>query len=250
MSSTGPAGARGTPFARRSSPVTSDPCWTNSRCPRGELFERLGDAGESVFAFLVEDFLAGRFGDSLERNVVDEYLERRGWLERAPARGCLLALRDSSPSLFEVVGVRRGRDLTVRDLIVDEESVTVQDKLASATGLPRRAPRAAARLAADLPSGMRRASWPNGRTGPGPGEKRFRLRRTKPRSARSWRTATEPSSIRRSRCSAAALPGRRRRSRRVAPVWRSGSRGSRTPNPGTRSGMGADRSTPAGSGRS
>ena len=65
--------------------------------------------------------------------MVDGYLARRGWLEKGPARNYLLALRDSRPSLYEVVDFKRGRELTVRDLIRESEPVRVDEQAGSET---------------------------------------------------------------------------------------------------------------------
>lgn len=98
-----------------------------------ELFNRLGSLGPPFFACIIEDFLSARFGEGGKENVVDGYLARRGWLEKGPARNYLLALRDSTPSLYEVVSFKRGRELTVRDLIRESEPVRVDEKAGSET---------------------------------------------------------------------------------------------------------------------
>lgn len=89
------------------------------------LFERLGDRALDVVGAVMEDFLAARFGESGERNVVDEYLARRGWLEKKPATAYLRAVSDSAPSLYEVVDVDPGRSVTVRDLVRETDPVKV-----------------------------------------------------------------------------------------------------------------------------
>ena len=96
-----------------------------------DLFELLGDAVGMLSVFIIEDFLTLRFGESGELNVIDEYLERRGWQESIRAKRYLEALRDSSPSLYEVVDLDPGRSVTVRDLLVQGEAVTVQERLGS-----------------------------------------------------------------------------------------------------------------------
>ena len=98
-----------------------------------ELFNRLGPLGPPFFACITEDFLAARFGEKGRENVVDGYLARRGWLEKGPARNYLLALRDSTPSLYEVVDFKRGRELAVRDLIRESEPVRVDEQAGSET---------------------------------------------------------------------------------------------------------------------
>ena len=65
------------------------------------------------------------------RNVIDDYLKRRGWKEPAPVRHYLEALRRSVMSLYEVVGTTPGRHFMARDLIRGGEPIQVKDKLAS-----------------------------------------------------------------------------------------------------------------------
>ncbi len=99
--------------------------------PDDELFERLGPVTPDVLTAVMEDFLAARFGEDGERNAVDEYLARRGWLEKKHAASYLRAVRDSSPSLYEVVSLEPGRAVTVRDLIRDTGPERVPDRLVS-----------------------------------------------------------------------------------------------------------------------
>lgn len=96
-----------------------------------DLFEELGTHGAAVISFIVEDFLSAWFGDDGDENVVDEYLKRRGWLEKGPATRYLRALRDARPSLYEVQGVARGQSLTVRDLLRGGDPVVVDERLGS-----------------------------------------------------------------------------------------------------------------------
>ena len=86
------------------------------------------DAAGMLSVFILEDFFTARFG---ERNVIDDYLKRRGWRESVPARRYLAALRDSTVSLYEVVDIVPGRHMTVRDLIFGGEVVRVEEKLGS-----------------------------------------------------------------------------------------------------------------------
>jgi hypothetical protein len=64
-------------------------------------------------------------------NVVDEYLKRRGWKENKRTREYLAALRDSSPSLYEVSDIVRGEGFRVRDLVRGGDPVYVSEHLAS-----------------------------------------------------------------------------------------------------------------------
>ena len=99
--------------------------------PEDALDALPGEATDMLDVFIVEDFFTAWFGEREELNVVDDYLERRGWREQAPARRYLEALRDSVVSLYEVVGLVPGRRMTVRDLIRGGDAVTVEDRLGS-----------------------------------------------------------------------------------------------------------------------
>ena len=89
------------------------------------------DAVGVLRVFILEDFLTARFGEQGERNVIDDYLRRRGWRESVPARRYLEALRDSTVSLYEVVDIVPGRSMSVRDLIHGGEPVQVEERRGS-----------------------------------------------------------------------------------------------------------------------
>ncbi len=101
-----------------------------------ELLEMLGGAAMMLTGFIFEDFFTRRFGGRKRLNVVDDYLKRRGWRESDSGRQYLIALRDSTPSLYEVIGIDPGRSLTVRDLLVSGEAVTVREKRGSQAAAP------------------------------------------------------------------------------------------------------------------
>ena len=96
-----------------------------------DIAELLGDSAFMLHVFITEDFLTARFGEDDEQNVIDDYLKRRGWREAVSARRYLEALRDSVVSLYEIVDIDPGRNVTVRDLILGGEAVTVNEKLGS-----------------------------------------------------------------------------------------------------------------------
>lgn len=101
-----------------------------------ELAEFLGDENyTALLNFAIEDFVAGRFGNE-DRNIVDDYLKRRGRRESVPGKRYLRALRDAWPSLYEVVEVNLGRNLVVKDLIDGGPTLTLDDKLASRAAAP------------------------------------------------------------------------------------------------------------------
>ena len=89
------------------------------------------DVARMLSVFIIEDFFTTEFGEHGERNVIDDYLKRRGWRESGPGRRYLEALRNSTVSLYEVVDVVPGRYVTVRDLLFGGEVVRVEEKLGS-----------------------------------------------------------------------------------------------------------------------
>ena len=107
----------------------------------GEACEELGlgpdelaeGLGEDVFGVAmgcaVDDLLTR--SDDEGRNVVDDYLRRRGWRENAPGRRYLQALRDSVMSLYEVVEVAPGGHLVLRDLVRGGGPLRVDDRVGS-----------------------------------------------------------------------------------------------------------------------
>ncbi len=97
-----------------------------------EIADLLGDAFGMVFGCVMEDFFTARFGDEGD-NIIDDYLKRRGWREKIPAKRYLEAIRDSVLSLYEVVDLDPGRSMTVRDLVLGGDPITVEEKLGSET---------------------------------------------------------------------------------------------------------------------
>ena len=96
-----------------------------------DIAELLGDSALMLHVFIAEDFFTARFGEDDQQNVIDDYLKRRGWREAVSARRYLEALKDSVVSLYEIVDIDPGRSVTVRDLILGGEAVTVNEKLGS-----------------------------------------------------------------------------------------------------------------------
>ena len=96
-----------------------------------DVAELLGDSALMLHIFITEDFFTARFGEDDDQNIIDDYLKRRGWREAVSARRYLEALRDSVVSLYEIVDIDPGRSVTVRDLILGGETVTVTEKLGS-----------------------------------------------------------------------------------------------------------------------
>jgi hypothetical protein len=101
---------------------------------RGHPLEDLPDLlGEEHFANVMggifEDFLATSFDDRDPDNVVDDYLEHRGWKESAATRRYLTAIRDSAIGLFAVVGCDSGESFEVQDILGGGPPIRVFDRL-------------------------------------------------------------------------------------------------------------------------
>ena len=77
-----------------------------------------------------EDFMTCNFEPD-ERNVVDDYLKRRGWKESAPVKSYLRAVQRSVMSVYEVVETAPGSHFVARDLIRGGEPIRVADRLGS-----------------------------------------------------------------------------------------------------------------------
>jgi hypothetical protein len=96
-----------------------------------ELAEALGEFHyEMVEACAFEDFCSRRPA-SRRSNVIDDYLDQRGWKASIQARDYLRALRGSVMSLYEVVEVKPDRGLVLRDLVRGGEPVEVDEQLGS-----------------------------------------------------------------------------------------------------------------------
>jgi hypothetical protein len=108
-----------------------EPVCAKSGISEDELAEALGEFHhEMVEACAFEDFCSRRPA-SRRSNVIEDYLDQRGWKESIPARDYLHALRVSVMSLYEVVEVKPGRGLLLRDLVRGGEPVEVDDQLGS-----------------------------------------------------------------------------------------------------------------------
>jgi hypothetical protein len=108
-----------------------EPACAKSGISEDELAETLGEFHyEMVEACAFEDFCSRRPA-SRRSNVIDDYLDQRAWKESIPARDYLRALRGSVMSLYEVVEVKPGRGLVLRDLVRGSEPVEVDEQLGS-----------------------------------------------------------------------------------------------------------------------
>lgn len=96
-----------------------------------DLFEMVGQHWEgTLWGCAFEDLLTQEFEpDGL--NIVDDYLKRRGWNEKAPHKAYMKALRHAVMSLYEVSEVVPGQSMRLRDLLREAEPVTVHERSAT-----------------------------------------------------------------------------------------------------------------------
>jgi hypothetical protein len=95
-----------------------------------ELPELIGDQHlTALWGCVFEDFLARNLDDG--RNIVDDYLKRRGWKESASNKAYMIALRSSVMSVYEVSGIARDASFLARDLVRGGEPVRVSERSAT-----------------------------------------------------------------------------------------------------------------------
>jgi hypothetical protein len=96
-----------------------------------DIAEVIGNhAAMTLWGCAFEDFLT----HSVEpdgRNVVEDYLKRRGWKESAGNRRYMEALRNSCMSLYEVSEIVPGQSFLARDLLRGGEPIRVSEHSAS-----------------------------------------------------------------------------------------------------------------------
>lgn len=95
-----------------------------------ELQQKIADLdyGGMLFGVVFEDLLSRRLSPG-DRNIVDDYLQRRGWRESVAGRRYLQQLRDSVLNLYEVVAVSRGKYCDLIDLVRDGKTIRVYEHL-------------------------------------------------------------------------------------------------------------------------
>lgn len=97
------------------------------------IFEIIGDHWQGpLWGCAFEDLLTQELEPD-GRNLVDDYLKRRGWNEKAPNKTYMRALRDTVMSLYEISEVVPGQSMILRDLLRDLPPVTVQEHSATQT---------------------------------------------------------------------------------------------------------------------
>lgn len=95
-----------------------------------ELSSIIGDGWfMNLWGCAFEDFLTRELSDN--RNIVDDYLKRRGWKESATNKTYIAALRSSVMSLYEVSDIIPGESFLARDLIRGGEPIRISEKSAT-----------------------------------------------------------------------------------------------------------------------
>jgi hypothetical protein len=96
-----------------------------------ELFDEVAEQWQAqLFGWSFETFLTERLASQPD-NVVDDFLKRRGLRVNALGQRYLRALRDSVPSVFEIVEVAPGHHVDVKDLVLGGETVRVFERSGS-----------------------------------------------------------------------------------------------------------------------
>ena len=83
----------------------------------------------TVWGSAFEDFLTRDFDDG--RNIIDDYLKRRGWKESASTRAYLTALRTSVASLYEVSDIIKDTSFRARDLVRGGDPILIIERSAT-----------------------------------------------------------------------------------------------------------------------
>jgi hypothetical protein len=92
-----------------------------------ELPDLVGDHHTTVlWGCVFEDFLTRNIDDG--RNIVDDYLKRRGWKESASSKAYIAALRTSVMSLYEISDIVPGESFLARDLVRGGEPLRVSER--------------------------------------------------------------------------------------------------------------------------
>jgi hypothetical protein len=96
-----------------------------------DLAELLGETWPmTLWGCAFEDLLGRTYGAE-QANVVDLYLDQRGWSETAEDRIYLAGLRRAAPSLYEVSQIVPGKSMVLHDLLADSDPITVREKSAT-----------------------------------------------------------------------------------------------------------------------
>ena len=77
---------------------------------------------------VMDDFMSRETRDG---NVVDQYLERRGWNEKAIPKAYMKGIRNSALSIYEASDIRPGESFMARDLILGGDPFLVTERSAT-----------------------------------------------------------------------------------------------------------------------
>ena len=83
----------------------------------------------NVWGCAFEDFLTHELDNG--RNIIDDYLKRRGWKENASTRSYVSALRTSVMSLYEVSNVVKNTSFLARDLVRGGDPILISERSAT-----------------------------------------------------------------------------------------------------------------------
>ena len=86
------------------------------------------DYGGMLFGIVFEDFLSRSLSPS-NKNIIDDYLARRGWRESVVGRRYLQQLRNSVLSLYEVIQVSPGKHCELTDLVRGGKAIRVHENM-------------------------------------------------------------------------------------------------------------------------
>lgn len=112
------------------------PALTQFDIDSDELPEIIGEHWAMTLWGCAFEDLATRVFEPDGRNLVDEYLKRRGWNEAGPNKLYMRALKTSVMSVYEVSAIEPGVGFLARDLIRGGEPVQVRERTASRTLSP------------------------------------------------------------------------------------------------------------------
>jgi len=86
------------------------------------------DYGGMLFGMVFEDFLSRKLSPS-NKNIIDDYLARRGWRESVTGRRYLQQLQNSILSLYEVIEVSPGKHCELTDLVRGGRAIRVHENM-------------------------------------------------------------------------------------------------------------------------
>ena len=117
------------PWLERLSQIVTlhlDPVEEEYEMDADDIDELLGEHRALMLRrYILEDFCTVEFGEKEKQNIVDVYLEKRGWRENVPGKRYLEAIRQSVVSLYEVVEVDPDGAVTLRDRFRDDDPVVL-----------------------------------------------------------------------------------------------------------------------------